>query len=139
MEVQPRLVSGAECQVVVEDIRLERRAERALDLPAHLAREAILGEDDHDRDPPPQGIGAKGHPDIPTVVGRQDRSNLHPDRLGRGQEQLLLRHRVEDRDELLVIVRALPDTGIHENVLELPAQDRDFLRRLGIGLRGKEP
>ena len=136
IEVQACLVPRAHGQVIVQDLGLVARHQRRLELLAECARKAAARQHDHDGDTASQRVAPHRHEDLGGVVAGQDRADVLRDLLGRGKEKLLLRQRVEDRDDLLVVVRPLRHA--FEDGPELLAQDRDVLGGLGVGLRREE-
>ncbi len=138
VEVEAGLVAASQSQVVVEDLALETLHQGRLDLLPHLARELLLGQDHHDRGAPLQGILPDRDPHLVGVVAGEDGADVVADLLRRSQEELLLRHGVEDRDDLLVVVRSLLDARLVEDPLELVAEDGNLLRILRVGLGGEE-
>ncbi len=138
VEVQTRLDPLAERQVVVEHDPLEGLDQRGLDRAPDLTREALLGQDHHHGQATLERVFPERDPHLARAVRREDGTHVLADLRRRREEELLLGQRVEDRDDLLVVVRALADVRLGEDRGELAPQDRDVPGRLGVRLRREE-
>ncbi len=139
VEVQPCLVALSQREVVVENLGLELSDQHELDRLSDLARELVLREDHHDRPATAQRILPDRDPHALGVVRGEHDLNVGADLLRGGQEELLLGERVEDRVDLLEVVRTLARPRRLDDLLQLVAQNRDVLGLFLVGLRGEQP
>ena len=138
IEVEASLVALAEREVVVEERPPVGLGQRRLQPPPHLPREMRPGEDDHELDAPAELVGTRGDPHIVPASGRHDRVDDRADLLHRGEEQLLLRHRVERPQDDVVVVRSRGRGFQLKDLAQLAAQDRDGGGVLRERLRGEQ-
>ena len=138
IEVEARLVALAEREVVVEERPPVSLDQRRLQPPPHLPGEMRPGEDDHELDAAAELVGARRDPHIVPASGRHDRVDDRADLLHRGEEQFLLRHRVEGPQDDVVVVRPRGRGFQLEDLAQLAAQDRDGGGVLRERLRGEQ-
>ncbi len=135
VEVEPGLVPLAERQVVVQQAALVGRHQLLLDLLPHLAREAVLRQDHHHVHAAGERVGARRHPHLVGPGRLHHRVDDGGQLAGGGQEELLLRHAVEDLEDQVVVVGGLRGPFRLQDLPQLAAQDRDgggvLLVRLG--------
>ena len=103
-EVEERPIPIDEGQVVVEERSPEALPEQRADLLPGLAREASRRQDDENREPAVRRLGAHAHDDVLAAHGGEDLEEIGADLGRRAGEELRLRQRVEDGDQLLVVV-----------------------------------
>ena len=118
---------GAEAHAEVIDQALEQLAVVA------RARQ----RDDH-RGAARVRVAAAEQPHLLALQGEQ-RDDGAAQVVGRGGEQLVLRERVEQRDRGLVVVGALDQVLVAQDLAQLAVQQRRLARRLGVGLGREQP
>ena len=139
VEVEPGLIPGTQRQVVVEHLATVTANQSRLEFPANVGRETTTGKHHEDGHTAIELILPDRDLHTLCVVTGQDRANVASNLVFRCQEELFLRHRVEDRDDLFVVVGPFGHTSFVQNGLELLPEDRDVLRWLRVGLGGEEP
>ena len=118
---------GAEAHAEVVDQALEQ-----------LAVVARARQRDDQRGAARVGVAAAEQPHLLALQGQQ-RDDGAAQVVGRGGEQLVLRERVEQRDRGLVVVGALDQVLVAQDLAQLAVQQRRLARRLGVGLGREQP
>ena len=85
-----------------------------------------------------QGVLTQSHVNIVRVVRGEHGLNVGGDLVSRRKEKLLLRHRAEDRVDLLVVVRSFLSIHTVENHLELAPEDGNLVGVLSVRLGREE-
>ena len=134
-----RRIGLAKGQVVVDRGAVEALHEQVLELAAELGVEALARERDQDRDTAVDEVAADEHRDAPRLLQVHQAHDLAADLVGGRREQLVLREALEQRDDLLVVVRALEEVLGLQDLGELAVQHRRAAGRLHVRLRGEEP
>ena len=112
---------------------LQQRAERVEQLGV-VAR----GGDRGDQRGRPAVVRAAAQQPDPIALEREQRHDGAAEVLRRRREQLVLREGVEQRDRGLVVVRALDQVLVAQDLAQLAVEQRGLRRRLGVGLGREE-
>ncbi len=139
VEMQPRRLALAQRQMVVQHRAADPLRQLVPETATDLVGVVPFRQDHHHVDPPTQHVGRQHQPDLTGVLGGHDRRDLPTQILQADEEQLLLGHAVEDRDDRLVIVRSLGNVLRLQNRLQLLPEDRRIARVVGVGFPGEEP
>ena len=113
-----------------EPKRLHSSASSLLD---ELGVVAVGGERGDQRDRAPVGAAAAEQPDA-VALQREQRDDGAAQVVGARREQLVLREGVEQRDRGLVVVRALDQVLVAEDLAQLAVEQRRLRGGLGVGL-----
>src|SRR5581483_10533403 len=90
-----------------------------------------------DRQAAPEHVPPDEEAHLPIRELQQPRERV-PQLLRRGGEKLILRETIEERDERLVVVRALHEVDRVEHLMELAVERRSSAGGLRVSLRGEQ-
>ena len=138
-EVDPRLLLLAEREVVVDRGAVEAREEEILEPVPELGVESVARQRDEDRDAALLDVGPDEELCVLAFLEVEEGDELLAQLLGARDEELVLRERLEQLDERLVVVGALEEVLGDRDLAELAAQDRDPAGRRHVGLAREDP
>ena len=136
-EVKPGRI-GRKRQRVVHRAAAEAKLEQVLEPDPQVGRHVVARQGDDRRHRPPHRVAAQEEPHAALLLHAQERHDRHPELRRRGREELVLGEAVEERDDRLVVVRPGDQVLPLHDGLELPPDERDLARRLGVGLGREE-
>ena len=124
--------------MVVDARPCEPFEEQVLQLAAHVGVEAIARQRHEQRDAPPVQIAADEEPDVLLLLQGKESHHLGSQLVDGGGEQLVLRERLEDRDDRLVVVRSLDEVFGFQDLVQLAVEHGGLRGRLHVRLRREQ-